>query len=189
MKFILDLCTWKVTTDSDDRNREREHDIFKHTLIRYFGYANEVGESFRALIHVNWVRLSYLTASGYVVADSIHKGYLTSQKSFNSPHEKRTQVSVSVGDTLVWQGLASVAIPGLTINRICALSNILLKKTSSLPCSVRKWTTTGIGLVCIPFIISPIDRSVDHLMDKVIRPYYPVSSDPHSNHEDSESGS
>ncbi len=42
--------------------------------FRVSGYANEVGESFRALVHVNVVRFSYVVASGYVVADSIHKG-------------------------------------------------------------------------------------------------------------------
>jgi len=38
------------------------------------GYANEVGESFRALIHVNWVRFSYVVASSYVCADAASKG-------------------------------------------------------------------------------------------------------------------
>jgi Mitochondrial 18 KDa protein (MTP18) len=38
------------------------------------GYANEVGESFRALIHVNWVRFSYGVASSYVCADAASKG-------------------------------------------------------------------------------------------------------------------
>jgi len=38
------------------------------------GYANEVGESFRALIHVNWVRFSYVVSSSYVCADAASKG-------------------------------------------------------------------------------------------------------------------
>jgi fission process protein 1 len=37
------------------------------------GYANEVGESFRSLIHVNLVRFSYLISSAYVVADTVDK--------------------------------------------------------------------------------------------------------------------
>jgi fission process protein 1 len=37
------------------------------------GYANEVGEAFRPLIHVNWVRLSYGIASTYVLADTWDK--------------------------------------------------------------------------------------------------------------------
>lgn len=80
----------------------------------------------------------------------------------------------AVLDTFLWQGLASVAIPGFTINRICALSALILRKTSSLPPQVRKWTTTCIGLGAIPFIIHPIDRSVDYGMNKTIRQWYQI---------------
>lgn len=45
-------------------------------ILVYFstGYANEVGEAFRALVNVNWVRLSYAVASGYVILDATSKG-------------------------------------------------------------------------------------------------------------------
>lgn len=43
-------------------------------LFLHLGYANEVGESFRALVHVNWVRFSYVISSSYVCADAISKG-------------------------------------------------------------------------------------------------------------------
>ena len=43
-------------------------------IIEFVGYANEVGESFRALIHVNWVRFSYVVSSSYVCADAASKG-------------------------------------------------------------------------------------------------------------------
>jgi fission process protein 1 len=42
-------------------------------IIFYLGYANEFGEAFRPLIHVNWVRLSYGIASAYVLADTLDK--------------------------------------------------------------------------------------------------------------------
>ena len=40
----------------------------------FSGYANEVGEAFRALVHVNVVRFSYVVASTYVCADAVDKG-------------------------------------------------------------------------------------------------------------------
>lgn len=43
------------------------------------GYTNEVGEAFRAQVPVRLVHLSYVAASGYVVADSVHKGWEASQ--------------------------------------------------------------------------------------------------------------
>ena len=38
------------------------------------GYANEVGEAFRALVPVTAVRISYVIACGYVSADAASKG-------------------------------------------------------------------------------------------------------------------
>lgn len=76
---------------------------------------------------------------------------------------------MAAADTLIWQTLASVAIPGFTINRLCALSLFLLSKSKRLSLPVRKWTTTAIGLGSIPFIVKPIDHGVDFMMDKTIR--------------------
>ena len=43
------------------------------------GYANEVGEAFRAQVTVSWVRASYGVASAYVCADALHKGHQARQ--------------------------------------------------------------------------------------------------------------
>lgn len=106
------------------------------------------------------------------------------QKSWPNEMVRKSQVMNAVVDTLVWQGLASVAIPGFTINRICFLSNIVLRYTTSLPPATRKWTVTAIGLSAIPFIIHPIDRGVHFLLDHTLRRWTAVSSDgtaePHS---------
>lgn len=48
--------------------KDQEVDIYRDTPVRLLGYANEVGEAFRALVSVNWVRLSYGVASCYVVS-------------------------------------------------------------------------------------------------------------------------
>jgi len=50
---------------------EEEYDVFKHGLLRYFGYANELGESFRPLIAHRWVLASYGVAGLYVAADTV----------------------------------------------------------------------------------------------------------------------
>lgn len=39
------------------------------------GYTNEVGEAFRSIVPKFIVHLSYVIASGYVLADTIHKGH------------------------------------------------------------------------------------------------------------------
>lgn len=42
------------------------------------GYANEVGESFRHVVAVRWVHLSYFISSGYVAAHALQQGYRAS---------------------------------------------------------------------------------------------------------------
>jgi len=86
-------------------------------------------------------------------------------------------------DTVIWQGLASVAIPGFTINRICYLSNLVLRYTTALPPATRKWTVTAIGLSAIPFIIHPIDRAVDFLLDRTLRQWMSNSGDMKAQHQ------
>jgi len=158
-----------MSDESHNSNEEKKVDIFRDTPVRYLGYANEVGESFRALVHVNWVRFSYVVASTYVCADAASKGNDVSKKTWPNESERKTRIFCAVIDTLFWQGLASVAIPGFTINRICFLSNIVLRRVTKLPPATRKWTVTAIGLSAIPFIIHPIDHSVDWMLDRSLR--------------------
>ena len=39
---------------SSDPAVPQEVDIYRDTPVRLLGYANEVGEAFRALVHVRW---------------------------------------------------------------------------------------------------------------------------------------
>lgn len=81
-------------------------------------------------------------------------------------------VSHAAVDTLLWQTFASVLVPGLTINRVCAVSLLALAKGAPrIPLIARKWTTTVIGLAIIPFIVHPIDGLVHYGMDHSVRKY------------------
>lgn len=53
--------------------------ITNHFVCCSSGYTNEVGEAFRAQVPVRLVHLSYVAASGYVVADAVQKGWEASQ--------------------------------------------------------------------------------------------------------------
>ncbi|XP_056360453.1 mitochondrial fission process protein 1 isoform X1 [Oenanthe melanoleuca] len=142
------------------------------------GYANEVGESFRPLVPVPVVWASYGVATAYVTADAIDKG----RKAAAAHPQDPTRVGVAVVDTFVWQSLASVAIPGFTINRLCAASLALLGSLTRWPLPVRRWTTTALGLAAIPLIITPIDRTVDFLMDSSLRKLYRTPGEPPTSH-------
>jgi hypothetical protein len=59
--------------DIDDMSDEKGSvDIWRDTPIRYLGYANEVGESFRPLMPA-LVIPSYVVAFGYVACDTVDK--------------------------------------------------------------------------------------------------------------------
>jgi fission process protein 1 len=143
-----------------------EVDIYRDTPVRLLGYANEVGEAFRALIHVRWVRASYGIASTYVLADTYDKAVKMSKV----PGAENKEVAVAAIDTLLWQAFASVIVPGILINRICAMSLIGLARTlPGVAETARKWMVTGLGLGVIPFIVHPIDNGVHVVMDNTTR--------------------
>lgn len=142
-------------------NEEVEVDLYRDTWVRYLGYANEVGEAFRNLVPKSVVLGTYAISGSYVLADALSKSKIEAKE------EEGTSVRTFT-DVVIWQGLASVAIPGFTINRLCKGVGYLCK---SLPSKQKSVIVTGAGLLAIPFIISPIDHGVDKAMDHGIRPY------------------
>ena len=83
------------------------------------------------------------------------------------------KIAYSAGDTLIWQMLASVIVPGFTINRICAASTYLLQKNKSLGKNARQWIVIATGIAAIPIIIKPIDHLTDRFMDQTYRKLIP----------------
>lgn len=73
-------------------------------------------------------------------------------------------------DTWVWQTLASVVIPGFTINRLVKFSKPLIAR-AALPAVATTWGPTALGLAAIPVIIHPIDSLVHTVMDATLRPW------------------
>jgi len=144
---------------------KKKVDIYRDTPVRFLGYANEVGEAFRALVHVRWVKLSYAVASLYVLADTQDKAGAKLKGG-----AEMSAVAVAAMDTLVWQAFASVIVPGFFINRLCAVSLVgLARALPKVAETKRAWAVTGLGLGSIPFIIHPIDDAVHFVMDNTTR--------------------
>ena len=147
-----------------------EVDIYRDTPVRYMGYANEVGESFRP-IFPRFVVPSYGIAFMYVGADTFDKV----TKARNGGKDKMTVARIGV-DALLWQTLASVLIPGKVIELVTAGAVKIFQSENSaiksFPKHVRVWSPTLIGLGTIPFIIHPIDSMVDAVFDRTIRNWW-----------------
>ncbi|XP_037938258.1 mitochondrial fission process protein 1 [Teleopsis dalmanni] len=141
----------------------KEEDIYRDTYIRYLGYANEVGESFRPLVPRSAVLATYGISIGYVFADAYDKCMKAQKLGASSK-----TVAIRTGDVFIWQMLASVVIPGYTINRITWASKGLLKSVKASKPAI-KILPTVLGLASIPLIIHPIDHMVDYIMDNTYR--------------------
>jgi mitochondrial fission process protein 1 len=153
-----------------DAEQEATYNVFRHSALRYLGYANEVGESFRYQFP-RFVLPSYVVASGYVLADAVNSGRMSYGGAIEHKSSNAPLVSVvATIDTLIWQTLASVVIPGAAINGIVRASRFALARTPvGVPVVVSTWAPTAIGLGSIPLIIHPIDQGVDTLMDSTYR--------------------
>lgn len=151
---------------------EMSKDLFRDTPLRYLGYANEVGEAFRALVPTRAVWFTYGLACAYVGCDTADKSYTEFNKvSPGDEAERRRRTLSTACDALVWQSLASVVVPGLTINRLCWLTRLMLCKAFRIRYNSSKYISVAVGLAAIPFIIKPIDNTVDHCLDLTLRPW------------------
>jgi fission process protein 1 len=158
------------STMKDTPKTEENYDIFRDSPLRYLGYANEVGESFRYQIP-KLVIPSYAVAFAYCTADAVTSGYDMYGKAtkMGSPTAKSDSL-VSAVDTLIWQSLASVTIPGATINMVVKASRFAVTRSPVvLTGALTKWLPTVTGLASVPLIISPIDHAVDFFMDSTFR--------------------
>ena len=173
---------WKLI----DGEVPQSKDLLRETHLRYLGYANELGEAFKRFLTPSLYKMTYVVAAGYVVADSVDKGwraYLTWKAEqqakddplspdFNRNGDSPMPIITAVADTLVWQSLASVFIPGLCINRAVWASELVLDTIPKLPMPLRRWGPTVVGLSLIPLIVHPIDESVTWVMERTVRKYY-----------------
>ena len=83
----------------------------------------QIGESFRYQ-YPRFVVPSYAVAFGYCFADAVSNVYEVmaedSEKvAVKDARSRETRAAIAGFDTLLWQGLASVAIPGGVINCKC----------------------------------------------------------------------
>lgn len=156
--------------EESKESKDGSYDIFRDSPLRYLGYANEVGESFRYQFP-KWVMPSYVVAFGYCFADAGTSGYDVYQKGTQrGSTTTKVDALLATADTLIWQSLASVMIPGATINMVVKASGFaVLRSPFALPAAVAKWTPTAAGLGSIPLIISPIDHVAHFLLDSTLR--------------------
>ena len=132
------------------------------------GYANEIGESFKYVLPA-FYKPSYALALAYVIGDVQDKA----SRLYKTQGHYSNAIILQATDALVWQLLASVCLPGFTINRVVGLCRWVLPRLPIQSQQVIKWMPTVCGLATIPFIVHPLDHLTTVMMDKTIRRCYP----------------
>lgn len=147
-------------------------DLFRDTPVRYLGYANEIRKSFSS-VSTRGVWFTYGVACAYIVCDVADKSinvFFNQIPSGDVDERRRTRI-LTACDAFVWQSLASVVVPGITINRLRWSANLMLKKAfKTPPIRSSKYISVAVALA-IPFIIKPIDETVDFFLDLTLRPW------------------
>ncbi|KAL2832444.1 mitochondrial 18 KDa protein-domain-containing protein [Aspergillus cavernicola] len=67
----------------------------------------------------------------------------------------------------VFQGLASMGLPALTIHSVVKYSGRMMKGYKNV--LLRTWAPIGLGLAVVPFLPYIFDHPVDHAVDRVFR--------------------
>ncbi|XP_022196380.1 mitochondrial fission process protein 1 [Nilaparvata lugens] len=143
----------------------KEIDIYRDTPLRLLGYANELAEALRPVIHRYVLRTGYGVATLYMFADVADKSYAKAESC--KPGDKHwIGTAIDVG---IWQSLASLIVPSVFINRFGAASRYLMLRTTKLPVNRVTRISVFLSLATIPLIVKPIDKSVDLVMDTFIR--------------------
>ena len=161
-------------------------------------------EAFAAWLPPFGVPLSYAVAIGYVIVDTVDKGLkaysnagIELEAGVTRPDVdvKKLQLLLSLEratDTIVWQLLASVFVPGFTIHTVVQAAHAALlpieaaqpvrDAAASLAASFGmasadaliavgdKSIPTVVGLAAIPFIVHPIDNAIHALLNVTLRP-------------------
>jgi fission process protein 1 len=157
------------------KQEANDYDVFKDSPMRYLGYANELGEAFRAFIPKSVVIGSYGVASLYAVGDAVDKGYKAYRDT--SKPNRNWRVAQRTLDTGIWQLLASVTVPAFIINRVVYTTNWSLQRFVSPNSAFRaskifRILPTMIGLAVIPVLPYVLDPLIDKAMDHSVRPLF-----------------
>jgi len=134
-------------------------------------YQSELGEAFRPVSHVYFVRALYALSIGYVLADIGVNAMQDHDAGMDS-----ARVAYRAIDLTVWHTFASMVLPTYSVHEIVKYSGMFMNKLpqlENLP-QVRKWVPVFLGLFSI--FGTPLAHWLDHgvtwVMDNTSRKYF-----------------
>lgn len=146
---------------------------------RYLAYTSDVGEAFRPIINRKVVTAAYGVSIAYVAGDIGYEGYkahldrqdrlLKQSTSGKNPEQAEisaaTEIGLRVARRTVFQGLASIVLPAVTIHSAVKYSAPIFLKSNNT--RVKGWGPTAVGLAIVPLLPIMFDHPVEYATDKV----------------------
>ncbi|KAF9408785.1 hypothetical protein BGZ94_002187 [Podila epigama] len=127
---------------------------------RYLAYSSDVGEAFRPVTQPWFVNAMYGVSFAYVGFDVGYEGYKAHIA--GAPSDV---VGMTVLKRGIFQGLASLLLPAITIHTVVHQSAKLFKNTANT--TLKRWGPTAIGLAVVPALPIMFDHPIETAVDKV----------------------
>ncbi|KAG0039693.1 hypothetical protein BGZ82_007135 [Podila clonocystis] len=127
---------------------------------RYLAYSSDVGEAFRPVAGLRFVNGMYGVSFAYVGFDVAYEGYKAKLAGASN-----NEVGMTVVKRGIFQGLASLVMPAITIHTVVHQSGKLFKNAASV--TLRRWGPTAIGLAVVPALPYMFDHPIETMVDRV----------------------
>ncbi|KAF9575324.1 hypothetical protein BGW38_008238 [Lunasporangiospora selenospora] len=127
---------------------------------RYLAYSSDVGEAFRPVTSKVFVNSMYGVSFAYVGFDVVYEGYKAKMAGADDAVVRNTVIKRTV-----FQGLASLVLPAVTIHTVVHQSAKLFK--SSANATLKRWGPTAIGLMVVPALPYMFDHPIETVVDRV----------------------
>ncbi|KAI6004040.1 mitochondrial 18 KDa protein-domain-containing protein [Pisolithus albus] len=135
---------------------------------RYIAYTSDVGEAFRPLISPVVVKAAYGVSWLYLSADVSYEAYKAHKRgpfpSETAHLSEPTRIGLVAVKRALFQSIASMALPALTIHTIVARSKPLFSRNKHP--RIRTWGPTAVGLSVVPILPYLFDKPVEHAIDR-----------------------
>lgn len=135
-------------------------DFFRSRPGRYLGYAHVVGSALPGDIVSPAAKMWMTRATvAYIAFDVFFKAT-----------DRRSPNMVSKGvDALLWQGLASIVIPGFIVQGAAQVS-ALVANSMQIKSPTNRYVSLGFVLLSMPLLGGTVDRGVDFVFNHTTRP-------------------
>ncbi|KAJ3156753.1 hypothetical protein HDU86_003519 [Geranomyces michiganensis] len=137
------------------------------TGSRYLAYTSDVGEAFRPVVNKRIVNAAYGISFAYVGFDIGLEAWKARQRGADNLELTRV-----VAERTLFQGLASLLLPAVTIHTVVDLTGKALKNKP--PSTFVRWTPTVAGLLVVPFLPIMYDHPLEHFIAKTFDKVWPL---------------